>query len=257
VPKSVPVKTLAKEIDAMLAEGGLLKHRSTLAQPALHVLTRRVDEKTLALGASKVGGHPDLPAGTKWPENDGRAMGFIAQLRLEEIAKLGESRLPKKGLLLFFVDDEPFGDSYLEKAKVIHVGDSKRLARIEPPASFQKSRGGQPERQPYASCAVTFVPTLTVPSPTNPVVPKLLKKIGRAKYEEHVELEHPHLSQLLGFRQYGWDAENPATAQFLFRVTSDAQADMTFGDEDPLDFYVPKAGLAKGDFSKAYPYVGD
>ncbi len=46
-------------------------------------------------------------------------------------------------------------------------------------------------------------------------------------------------------------------APFLFRVTTDAQADMTFGDEDPLDFYVPKRGLANADFRKGYAYCGD
>ncbi len=185
------------------------------------------------------------------------ATGTVAQLRLEDIAKLGAYSLPKKGLLYFFVDDEPFGDSYLEKAKVIHVAIPKGLVRTEPPATFQKSRAGQPERQPYASCALTFVPTITLASPSNPSVTKLLKKPELEKYEEHVSLEHPELAQVLGFRNHGYDAENPATAQFLFRVTSDAQADMEFGDVDPLDFFVPKAGLAKGDFSKAYPYVGD
>lgn len=85
----------------------------------------------------------------------------------------------------------------------------------------------------------------------------MLSKAERERYAEHVELPPRPRGQQLGFREPGYDAEHPATAQFLSRVTSDAQADMTFGDEDPVDFDVPKRGLANADFRKGDPDCGD
>ena len=65
------------------------------------------------------------------------------------------------------------------------------------------------------------------------------------------------VSQLLGFRNHGYDAENPASARLLLRVTSDAQADMSWGDNDCLDLYIKHTDLERGSFAKVYPYVGD
>lgn len=257
LPKSLPVAELAEQLDEMLAKAKLGKHREVLVQPALHVFPKRVDEAKLAIGASKVGGLPDLPAGTAWPEHDGCPMGFVAQLRLEDLAALGETRLPPKGLLYFFVDDEPFGEGYLAKACVLHVATTKKLARTALPANFQLHRDGKPMRQAYAACSVTFVPTLTIPSSSNPNVTESLGKKECTAFERDVQFEHAVVSQLLGYRNHGYDAENPATSQLLFRMTSDAQADMEWGDLDCLDFYVPKKDLAKGVFDNVYPYVGD
>jgi hypothetical protein len=257
LPKSVPVAKLAKELDAMLASAKLTKHRALLVQPALHVFPKRVDEKKIALGASKVGGLPDLPAGAAWPTNDGCPMGFVAQLRLEDLAKHGEKRLPGKGLLYFFVHDEPFADGHLAKACIFHASDTKKLTRTPLPADFQMHRDGKPMRKAYCACELTFVPTLTLPSASNAALTKHLSKKEAGAFEESVQLDHPVVSQVLGYRNHGYDAENPATSQLLFRMTSDAQADMEWGDVDCLDFYIPQKDLAKGVFTKAYPYVGD
>ena len=84
-----------------------------------------------------------------------------------------------------------------------------------------------------------------------------LEERGDRGVRGHVQLEHDLCSQLLGYRNHGYDAENPETAQLLFRMTSDDRADMEWGDAECLDSYVPNKDLAKGVFKKAYPYVGD
>lgn len=56
------------------------------------------------LGASRFGGWPDLPEGVAWPTWRGRPMSFLAQIDLADIAEVQpEARLPKAGLLSFFV----------------------------------------------------------------------------------------------------------------------------------------------------------
>ena len=56
------------------------------------------------LAISRFGGWPDLPKGTDWPTWQNRPMCFLAQVNLEDIyAAQPDIRLPKQGLLLFFL----------------------------------------------------------------------------------------------------------------------------------------------------------
>lgn len=59
----------------------------------------------LRVGASRLGGAPDLPPGFKWPEHHGRPLDFLAQINLREVpAADGPSPLPATGFLWFFYD---------------------------------------------------------------------------------------------------------------------------------------------------------
>jgi len=66
-----------------------------------------------ALGASRLGGWPDLPAGQGWPHWQDRPMSFLAQINLAEVHAVNPGlHLPATGLLLFFMgcDSETFED---------------------------------------------------------------------------------------------------------------------------------------------------
>ena len=61
---------------------------------------------------SHVGGLPDLPANTPWPEFNGSRLDFLARLSLEELQRMGAVPwLPARGALLFFYDvkGQPWG----------------------------------------------------------------------------------------------------------------------------------------------------
>lgn len=69
----------------------------------------------LSVGASKIGGKPDLPRDFQWPCFSARVRGkelslplaFVAQVNLEEASQFdGERILPGKGLLSFFYELE-------------------------------------------------------------------------------------------------------------------------------------------------------
>ena len=62
----------------------------------------------IEVGASKLGGSPDLAADTPWPRREGRPLAFVAQIDLAEVAvDLEEGGpLPPKGLLSLFVATE-------------------------------------------------------------------------------------------------------------------------------------------------------
>ena len=66
----------------------------------------------LPLGASRLGGGADVPAGFDWPANAGRPLDFLLQVDLAEVAAMDPfSQLPQTGLLSFFydVEEQPWG----------------------------------------------------------------------------------------------------------------------------------------------------
>jgi Leucine-rich repeat (LRR) protein len=75
---------------------------------ALHSLSLRQVESTAAVGATRFGGWPDLPAGLEYPryrqEEQDYCYEFIAQLNCAELADL-QGYLPRTGRLYFFLSN--------------------------------------------------------------------------------------------------------------------------------------------------------
>lgn len=255
-----PVKgkheTLAQQETAfvkLFAKGDLADFATKLPQRAVWLIPKRVDEATLALGTTKLGGHPDLPPGTDWPRVKGEPLTFLAQVRLEEVVPHLPAKhpLPKAGLLSFFIGNDPLSKKvgYLDEARVIFTKSAKKLERFEVPEDFVD--------QIFQACAVDPKAALRLPSPSNKHVTELLDSEQVERYEADVFVDQAAWPQLLGFRNHGYDAEEPSSAQLLLQLTGDSQSDMEFGDCDFLAIYIDKKKLAAGDFSKVWPHVGD
>lgn len=60
----------------------------------------------IPLGASRLGGEPDLPASLPWPEWRERPLSFVAQIAMSDLPQVPDQELPKAGLLSFFYDSE-------------------------------------------------------------------------------------------------------------------------------------------------------
>jgi uncharacterized protein YwqG len=94
------------------------------------------------VGASRLGGLPDLAADAEWPENDGEPLSFIAQLNLAESHVFdAEGLLPESGLLSFFYDavsQEAWGFDPADYGAfaVIYAPPSSTLIRREAPAAL-------------------------------------------------------------------------------------------------------------------------
>jgi len=121
----VPVKVnraqpVAQVLEAALgpAAARLLPHHSPGLRMKSKALGKKgwaaaTDPKAPALGASRLGGWPDLPADTPWPQWQERPMAFLAQIDLAEAHALEPGlRLPASGLLSFFLG---CGDETYEK----------------------------------------------------------------------------------------------------------------------------------------------
>jgi uncharacterized protein YwqG len=167
IPEDEPLYAALRE---RLAANGLprvVDDLLALAQPAIRLdLTRVEDEAAIPLGASKVGGEPDLPAGTPWPATrDGLPLPFIAQIRLADIARYDpEGDLPHEGLLSFFYAmNDAEGGLRLEDDptawRVIWTRDDDTpLSRISTPVALADMLDAR-----FLACSVTFTRRLTLP----------------------------------------------------------------------------------------------
>lgn len=124
-----------------------------LARPALRMKKEPTDDQQIKIGASKVGGLPDLPPGFVWPPggecraiyNDDtggteRLAGFLAQINLAEIANTQAAHgLPKSGLLSFFCFQDMENDHPdAIGVKAILIPGTPTLTRMEPPKRLTK-----------------------------------------------------------------------------------------------------------------------
>lgn len=114
-----------------------------LAQPAFWLQATNSPIHDLAIGASRLGGAPDLPAGFTWPTNLEKPLTFLAQINLSDIkVKL----LPASGWLLFFLDERnlPWEPSPPDSGtfRVMYLpGDAGPLKRaVHPDVDIPESR---------------------------------------------------------------------------------------------------------------------
>jgi uncharacterized protein YwqG len=143
-----------------------------------------VDEDEIEIGTSKVGGKPDLPNSFGWVTETNeevevekkflfiskkskrlvtKPLSFIAQINLQEVAKLdNEDLLPKSGILYFFysAEQEAWGFDIKDrnKFKVLYYnGDLSNLQRKDFPE-------GLGEDAKYKACSVVPKQEVSLPS---------------------------------------------------------------------------------------------
>lgn len=75
----------------------------SLLTPAIHLRAEELDDDALPVGASRIGGRPDLGS-RGWPLDLGEPMHFWVQFNLADVHPFDlDGVLPSKGLLSFFV----------------------------------------------------------------------------------------------------------------------------------------------------------
>ncbi|NNJ25646.1 hypothetical protein LzC2_17190 [Planctomycetes bacterium LzC2] len=170
-----PRPPMPPHFDRTLEELGLTKFASLFeaaALPAVAFDLSPVGEGTPPdLGASKLGGTPDLPAGFEWPINtdpDGknRPLDFLLQIDLAAVRPAAEAAgvaesLPSDGLLSFFYDlaEQPWGydPAALNGFHVAYTPAGVPLTpTFRPPCEDD-------EDQSLILCRLTFRPTVTFP----------------------------------------------------------------------------------------------
>jgi uncharacterized protein (TIGR02996 family) len=143
------------------------------ARPALRMKKGPEGGRGIAVGASKIGGLPDLPTGFVWPPggdchaiyNDDtggtdRLAGFMAQVNFAEIAHtLAAKDLPETGLLAFFCFQDIENDNPdAIGAKAVFFPDLAGLVRTKPPGKLTDGNDVIPVQR------LTFEETLDLPN---------------------------------------------------------------------------------------------
>jgi uncharacterized protein YwqG len=149
----------------------------SLVRPSIRLVAQRVPDVQIELGASRIGGSPDVLPGFAWPRwvpakkrNDKfgqpwcpdkpTPLGFIAQIDLSAVPQVNDL-LPSSGWLCFFYDrySEAWGFDPADRgccSVVYFNGDRSSLYRAEPPTDLD------PEHIAH-SCVVEAWPELTLP----------------------------------------------------------------------------------------------
>lgn len=122
-------------------------------------------------GTSHLGGMPDLPDGSAWPAWQGKPMSFVAQIRLEDIARFPPAHdLPSSGLLSFFYDaaQETYGASPEDRGgwKVAYFETAASLK----PAAFPDAL---PAEARFKALALQFKSEFTLPVSAQQMMPGL------------------------------------------------------------------------------------
>lgn len=119
-----------------LGAAGLGRHAEKLerlARPAIRLRRLSVPDGPPGVGQTRLGGNPDLPASTEWPEYKGVPQSFIAQVNLAETHEYDQDgKLPDVGMLSFFYDSGQrvwgFDPSDRDGWKVVYTEASMNLA---------------------------------------------------------------------------------------------------------------------------------
>jgi len=136
------------------------KDIDALTKASIRLLTTPVAETTLELGASKLGGVPDLPTATSWPIWKDIPQSFIAQIRLADLHQYDVNGvLPGQGMLWFFYDaqQQTYGADPMDKGgwAVLFAETPGTLERTPAPATL-------PPASQFRACALTYTSELTL-----------------------------------------------------------------------------------------------
>lgn len=246
-------------LERLIDELGLADRRDTILSVVRNSIRATVtdpfkDDSALPTGTSKIGGLPDLASGAAWPQWNSKALSFVAQINLVDIAPYDvDSLLPKHGLISFFyngcqwIEGEPFEPGMWHVA--YYDGSSSSLHRLSAPSDFGEYNGL------YSSCALAFSHEITLPPWESFYGIKVLGFTyehgqGDVFWEAH-DARHGKSLRDHSVRPYDDLASGIADWLLLFQLDSEDKAGMMWGDVGRLYYCIQRADLAAGAFHKA------
>jgi uncharacterized protein YwqG len=241
-------RTLA-EASQLLAASAPLSVAPYLARARAGVRLRSLlPAGDLPLGASHIGGQPDMPGDHQWPLRDGVPMAFLTQVRLDQVAAAAASMpMQPTGLLSIFVALEANG-MYLEDDDCVHaeIFPMEGLSRAPWPAALA-------EDLRFEVAELAAEPLLTLPD-----VILELGENGEEAWDALVQLitppgpDHRMFGHPAFVQSFGdpWPADKRGEPMVpLLQIDSDSIGGFGFGDGGRLHFWVPANHLAKADLS--------
>lgn len=255
-----------QELPAELGQA-VLKH----LQPSIRLVPPEKTESHLPIGASRIGGAPDLPDGMEWPtfrgfagkpnaekweKHIGAPIPFVAQIRLDEMAPHDtEGVLPSTGMLYFFYLEahDAFGlfAEYGEVFQLIYATTTpSSLSRVSPPDSL-------PYKMRYTGYRVVPRREWTLPNPYDLLSPETPQEMidGNLGFWDHSE----ELRVEQGFGPYFQPRHRlmgyPNLIQ-TFRLEPGVRLLVQFDSDYFMSSY-PKTGMIWGDAGRVYVLIED
>ncbi len=259
----------------------LLKDLGAIAKPSIRLVTTPIDESRLNGGASKLGGHPDLPGGVNWPTWKGLPQSFIAQIRLDEVKQYDVGGLlPQTGMLWFFYDaqQQTYGADPADRGgwSILYQEDAAQLQRAAAPATL-------PASAQFRACSIRFASEVTLSQTPQLDISSFDWTADEQEHyeqllstfpnpDDHAALHH----RLLGFPNtlqddmraqcqlvsHGiTDESDPRAAslkqeamdwQLLLQVDSDEQAGMQWADQGLLYYWMTRSDLQGRHFDSSW-----
>ena len=245
-----------------------------LSRESFRIRTSPSSDKELPIAASKLGGLPDLPAGTPWPDDGKAPLSFVAQINLSDVPT--PSILPRNGVLSFFYDTEQRSWGFDPKDR-----NSFRVFYFSAPVTLERVNSSN---DTFSTRAFSFLPFLSIPDPSAKVIQALLPDLKNDEvYSEFFEdfwrdgPDHQLLGwpaivqnemelecQLVTHGLYCGDLsgykdprrkeleQNAQDWILLFQVDSDDDAKMMWGDVGRLYFWIRRHDLEQRDFARAW-----
>jgi uncharacterized protein YwqG len=254
----------------------LAEHIDQLVRNSIRLLTKPADEANMPIGASKLGGLPDLPPHISWPEWQGLPQSFIAQIRLEELQAYDTQKLlPPKGQLWFFYASQQdiYGDDPANKCAwqvLFTESDLEHLQRLTAPSQL-------PQDGQFKPCSLSYASELTLAVQPELEIPGLQwdnnqqKKYDTvfAAFHKDDDFSIPH-HRMLGFADVlqddmraqsqlyslgitDWDtpeakklAQSANDWQLLLQVDTDEAIGMRWASSGRLYYWAKEADLQAG-----------
>ncbi len=134
----------------------------TASKPAIHI--SKVETQECVIGASRLGGLPDIPTDFQWVSREDFPLSFLAQINCADLQGFASAKnLPSSGMLYFFYDvfDQPWGFDPNDRGSsaIIYYPSTKNLI----PASFPEGTNLYNEWL-FSSSAIQFREVLSLPS---------------------------------------------------------------------------------------------
>jgi uncharacterized protein YwqG len=138
----------------------LLKDLDFLTKPSIRLYATPAGEYSMSIGASRIGGVPDVPPDFTWPDLKGVPQSFVAQIYLDEVHPYDTSgALPQSGMLWFFYDaqQETYGADPADLGgwSVITGDNYSGLHRTAAPANL-------PAESQFNACSIRFASEITL-----------------------------------------------------------------------------------------------
>lgn len=249
-PESATHAAQRQAILELLDAHGLSAQRDaimSLVRPAIGLRTRAPRDDDFALGATRVGGEPDLPVDLDWPVGDEGPLLFVLQVRLAQVTAFDlEGLLPSDGVLAVF------SDRFGRDVRVVYHAAEVPLAR----------RPWAPTlRPPFGVSGVDILAELHLPPPGSAFIGRedalvVLDLDAHDAYWDSVwcawrEQLRPGpagacgIHQLLGYAAAERHEEQALDEEVLVGFDSDDRAEMEWGDVHCVWALIPRADLLR------------